>query len=139
MKNHAAAVRLNQKMQTAGNNLALQGSMKSCQIETESKCLWTTSPMADHVVTLVESILCRSFVRVPLCFASRTGLGRWEVWFARNDQIGDSDQCQPPSKFSPVPNYARVRVVMSVDGFLICKCCTQERSGICCTHAMGRS
>jgi hypothetical protein len=143
MKHHAAGIRPDQKTQTSGHNLALQGSLKSCQIETDaaymasSKCLWSTSPTADHVVTLVESILCRSFTRVPLCSVNRTGHGRWEVPFtAADDEIGDSDQRKRASKFSPIPNYARVRIVKLVDGFLTCECCTQERCGCCCVHTM---
>jgi hypothetical protein len=115
MKHHAASIQPNQKTQTAGQNLVLQGSLKSCQIETDaacmasSKCLWSTSPTANHVVTLAESILCHSFTRVPLCSVNCTGHGRWEVLFAgADDEIGDSDQRKPASKFAPVPNCARV-------------------------------
>jgi hypothetical protein len=103
---------------------------------TCSQSLWSVSPTANHVTTLAESIISRSYRRTHDYSALRTALDSWEVHY-----VGHSDYCletdrEPVNKHSPIPVFRRIRVVLFRCGFLCCDCGGQQRVGLTCVHTM---
>jgi hypothetical protein len=66
----------------------------------------------------------------------RMGAGIFEVPFTGNDEFAVSTDRHPGDRNSPIPKYARLRVVQLINGFLLCDCCLQERVDISCIHTM---
>jgi hypothetical protein len=142
LKEHAAAVLPSHKIDVAGKKLSLQSSMKGAQMEAEStymacsQSLWSLSPTANHVTTLAESIISRTYARTHDYSARRTALGSWEVHFVGdNDYYFETDR-QPADKNSPIPIFMRIREVILQGGFLSCDCGGQQRIGLTCVHTM---
>jgi hypothetical protein len=142
IKEHAASVRPSQRLSVATRNLSLQSSMKASQMEAEStyavssSSLWTSSPTSNYLTTLAESMVSQNFSRIKHYGIRRTAANIFEVPFTNDNHIHDSTDRVPGIENSPIPKYARLRVVRLIDGSLICECCHQERVGISCVHTM---
>jgi hypothetical protein len=142
LKEHAAAVLPSHKIDVAGKKLSLQSSMKGAQMESEStymacsQSLWSLSPTANHVTTLAESIVSRSYHRTHDYSPRRTALGSWEVHYVGHDDYSLETDRQPADKKSPMPMFMRIREVILQGGFLSCDCGGQQRIGLTCVHTM---
>jgi hypothetical protein len=142
IKEHAAAVLPSHKIDVAGKKLSLQSSMKGTLLDSEStfmassQCLWSSSPTANHVTTLAESIISRSFERTHDYEARRTSVDSWEVHYVGQDNYSTETERRSSEKNSPIPIFTRIRVVNSRSGFLCCDCGAQQRLGLTCVHAM---
>jgi hypothetical protein len=116
--------------------------MKGAQMESEStylacsQSLWSLSPTANHVTTLAESIITRSYRRTHDYSSHRTAVDSWEVHYVGHSDYSLETDRQPANKNSPIPVFRRIRVVLFRCGFLCCDCGGQQRVGLTCVHTM---
>jgi hypothetical protein len=142
LKEHAAAVLPSHKIDVAGKKLSLQSSMKGAQLESEStylacsQSLWSLSPTANHVTTLAESMISRSYRRTHDYSPLRTAIDSWEVHYVGHSDYSIETDRLPVNKNSPIPIFRRKRVVLFRCGFLCCDCGVQQRLGLTCVHTM---
>jgi hypothetical protein len=101
-----------------------------------SQSLWSLSPTANHVSTLAESIISRTYRRTHDYSPHRTAIDSWEVHYIGHNDFSLETDRQPANKNSPIPIFKRIRVVLFRCGFLCCDCGGQQRVGLTCVHTM---
>jgi hypothetical protein len=97
---------------------------------------YSLAPTANHVTTLAESIISRSYRRAHDYSPLRTAIDSWEVHYVGHSDYSLETDRLPVNKNSPIPIFRHTRVVLFQCGFLCCDCGVQQRLGLTCIHTM---